>query len=212
MYNLRFDSDKILFCFRLHFRPKTPPAGYEPPCHLLPPEDTTFIPSANTHFSLEMKVLDSPSTFLDTSTFVTSPFLFEDLDWDVPVTDTRQSSDTNMQTGINLNVNVGLNTLNSSVNLNDSFVCSNDEVNLTDFSEIRTIGCSRFKVSDIDSCTGTTSKTCNRSITVTNPKLNNSANLTSDVRLRTNSDGPLSNGIITQYGINGKFLLRLFIL
>lgn len=169
-----------------------------------------------------MKVLDAPNTFLDTSTFVTTPFLFEDLDTiDVPVTDTRQSSDTNMQTGINLNVNVGFNTLNNNDslsnvnNLNDSSVFSNNnEVYLMDSSEESTIGCSRFKVSDIASCTGSASKKHNKSSTFTNTKLN-SVNVTSDVRLRTNSDGPVSNGIITQYGINGKTFfkqLALFLL
>lgn len=170
-----------------------------------------------------MKVLDAPNTFLDTSTFVTTPFLFEDLDTiDVPVTDTRQSSDTNTQTGINLNVNVGFNTLNNTTdslstvnNLNYSSVfSSNVEDYLMDSSEESTIGCSRFKVSDIASCTittttGSASKKHNKSSTFTNNTKLNSVNVSSDVRLRTNSDGPVSNGIIPPYGINGKNFLSI---
>lgn len=114
---------------------------------MLPPEDPTFIPSANTPFSLELRLADDDNTstnntvLLDSSTFVTSPFLYEDftLDMpDVPVTDTRQSSDTsNTQTGINLNVNVGLNTLNTNtINTSSGYSSNNDSfiqsVNLND--------------------------------------------------------------------------------
>lgn len=90
-----------LYClvWRLHFRPNTPPPGHEPPCHLLPAEDDTFVPSANMPFSLEVQTLDEASSiFLDASPFLTVPYTIDDLYTsssssvtDVPVTDTRQT-------------------------------------------------------------------------------------------------------------------------
>lgn len=76
----------------LHFRPKTPPADYEPPCHMLPADDPIFTPSANTPFAMEILPFDSPSSLLDNSTFLTDPFMLSnDIDFTVPITDTRQS-------------------------------------------------------------------------------------------------------------------------
>lgn len=181
-------------------------------------------------FSIEVQPLETPSTLLDSSVFLTDPFTFDSMDniEDVPVTDTRQSSsvlssssDKIVQTGINLNVNVGLNTLTSSVNdniSNSSFSNSNNDVgdetssaaslllpsSLTtdDLSSLqyinsddRTIGCSKFFVTDLGSG-GSSSSTCttnkcstmnlvtqskNRSVvssTLTSSKNNHSVNTT----------------------------------
>ncbi|XP_018333423.1 uncharacterized protein LOC108742649 isoform X2 [Agrilus planipennis] len=147
----------------LHFRPKTPPPDYEPPCHLLPTDDETFIPGANTPFTLELQPLDAPSSVLsDTSAFVTTPFTLDDLyavnAAVVPITDTRQfqstpppqpsSNDVDYvnetasvaQTGINLNVNVGLSTLSDA--------SSSSSSSSSPFEETRTIGSSRFVVTN----------------------------------------------------------------
>ncbi|KAF2887881.1 hypothetical protein ILUMI_18292, partial [Ignelater luminosus] len=200
--------------FRLHFRPKTPPPDYEPPCHLLPADDDTFIPSANTPFTLEIQTLEAPSSLLDTSTFLTTPFTLEDLcpiSTEVPVTDTRQFSDTNVQTGINLNVNVGLNTLTpsvndsftSNINLIDSDCTVTCDTNSVNSGEDRTIGCSMFNVSNIsESADESSSK--NRLIlsnTLTSPKLN-SVNIPIENRIKSGPDIPVSNanGLLTQFG------------
>lgn len=64
-------------CCRLHFRPKTPPPDWEPPCDMLFCQDTFFDPcSANTPFSMEVQPLDptNNSLLLDKSSFVTEPF------------------------------------------------------------------------------------------------------------------------------------------
>lgn len=151
-------------------------------------------------FSLELQALDAPSSVLDTSSFVSGPFTFEVLDMtnEVPITDTRQqqlqSSDKNVQTGVNSNVNVGLNTLTSSVN---------------DFEiEDRTmVGCSKFNVSD--KCP-TSKKQLIVSSTLTSPKFN-SVNVLSDVSLRQNTTVDSSvnnaNGLLSQFGIDGEYII-----
>lgn len=184
--------------FRLHFRPKTPPPDYQPPCHLLPADDPTFIPSANTPFSLELEVLDeAPSTVLDASSFVTAPFTLEDLGLEVPITDTRQSSDKNVQTGVS--ASAGPNTLNSSV--------SNVDLDDDDGGdETRTICCSKFRV--LDKCASSKK----HSSTLTSPKLNNSVNVSPEGRQqqRQMNDTSLNNnanGLLSQFGLDGEFRL-----
>ena len=130
-----------------------------------------------------------------------------------------------MQTGINLNVNVGLNTLTPSVNDNSSSVFSNSNANLTDsikFEEStssssdendeRTIGCSRFHVSDLGGASravaaaaAAASKTKAPSSTLTSPKFN-SVNAVSDGRTRSSTtEGSLgnTNGLLSQFGLDG---------
>ncbi|KAI4467760.1 enhancer of polycomb [Holotrichia oblita] len=205
----------------LHFRPKTPPPDYEPPCYMLPPEDPTFIPSANMPFSLELRLADNSSSsniLLDSSTFVTAPFLSDDFTLDlpeVPVTDTRQSNDTtNVQTGINLNVNVGLNTLNTntnntssgsfiqSVNLNDSLslsvdFCNDDEMTthtpmlVEDVNDRTFVGCSKFTVTDINGSAGTSSNKYKQLLSHSSTLTSpklNSVNVVSDFRQRSSVD------------------------
>lgn len=218
---------------------------------MLPAEDPTFIPSANTPFLLELRLANdstsssSNNVLADSSTFVTSPFLGEDFTMDlpeVPVTDTRQSSsnsgDTaNVQTGINLNVNVGLNTLNNSNNTNntasnDSFIqsvnlndglslsvdlCNSDETAMDDDSDSRTfVGCSKFTVTDINGSAGASSARYNKqmsdSSTLTSPKLN-SVNVVSDCKQRSVVDCAAvgnANGLITQLGMDGKEVRLMF--
>ncbi|KAK4885725.1 hypothetical protein RN001_001996 [Aquatica leii] len=201
----------------LHFRPKTPPPDYEPPCHLLPADDDIFVPSANTPFSLEIQMLEAPSALLDTSNFVTAPFSLEEMissnSMDVPVTDTRQISDTNVQTGINLNVNVGLNTLTTSVN--NSFTSNislmNDDDDSTILSDThgvhfdgdRTIGCSVFSVSNIsESADEQHDKHSILSNTLTSPKIN-SVNVPIESRRKSASEMFNNvNGVLTQLGID----------
>lgn len=204
----------MLICFRLHFRPKTPPPSYEPPCHLLPADDLTFIPSANVPYTMELQVLDEmPSTVLDTSSFVTAPFTFDDLEMDtleeIPITDTRQQQQ-QQQSSDNKNVqrgaNAGLITLNSSV--------SNIETDNDDDGddEIRTICCSRFKV--LDKCASSNKKHSVVSSTLTSPKLNSVNISSSDGRQqqqqqRQMNDNLLSNnanGLLTQFGLDGEFI------
>lgn len=184
-------------------------------------------------FAIEVQPLETPSTLLDTSAFLTDPFTFDNLDSieDVPVTDTRQqSSDKIVQTGINLNVNVGLNTLTPSVNDNSSssVFSNNCNANLTDSIKLedaastltsllssdendeRTIGCSRFHVSDLGVATiKQTSKTQQTvTSTLTSPKLN-SVNAVSDGWNRSNvtTEGSLgnTNGLLSQFGLDGMF-------
>lgn len=214
---------------RLHFRPKTPPPSYESPCYLLPPEESTFNPDANVAFSLELRALDESSVLLDSSTFTTPPFLLGEMSSegvceDVPVTDTRQQPrdpvNSVQQMGLNLNVNVGLNTLNTnnittnsfvhSVNLNNNNISPSPvDVDPSNVGEQRAPGCSRFTVSDISgSAVGIMSKRhFLLSSTLTSPKLN-SANLVSDVRQQSGLDGSAcisTNGIIAQFGIDGEY-------
>lgn len=73
---------------RLHFRPKTPPPDYEPPCHLLPADDP--LTAADLPFSLELQAPFAPGAFPDATSFVAGPFTLDDAVDDVPVTDTRQ--------------------------------------------------------------------------------------------------------------------------
>nr|KAH0807890.1 hypothetical protein GEV33_014902 [Tenebrio molitor] len=221
------DEDEMVEILRsvrrdwLHFRPKTPPPDQEPPCGLLPASESYFVPGANTSFSIEVQSMETPSTLLDASAFLTDPFTFDNLDSteDVPVTDTRQSSDKIVQTGINLNVNVGLNTLTPSVNDSSSSVFSNSNANLTDSikfeestsssssdeSDDRTIGCSRFHVSDLGASKSVTSKTQPVSSTLTSPKFN-SVNAVSDGRARNATEGSLgnTNGLLSQFGFDGR--------
>ncbi|EFA06113.2 enhancer of polycomb homolog 1 [Tribolium castaneum] len=223
------DEDEMVEILRsvrrdwLHFRPKTPPPDEESPCSLLPFSESYFVPGANMSFSIEVQSLETPSTLLDTSAFLTDPFTFDNLDSieDVPVTDTRQSSDKIVQTGINLNVNVGLNTLTPSVNDNSSSVFSNSNANLTDSIKLedatssstsdendeRTIGCSRFYVSDLGvTKKNQTSKTQTVTSTLTSPKFN-SVNAVSEGWSRsTATEGPLTNtnGLLSQFGLDGR--------
>lgn len=213
---------------RLHFRPKTPPPDYEPPCDMLLSQDTFFNPSANTPFSMEIQMLEAPSsTLLDTSTFVTDPFTFDSLDLDTPVTDTRQSGDRNVQTGS------ALNTLISSVNgnsnvihednvvLNDSFNLSDTNYDTSCDGNYRTIGCSRFIITDLSSpgdCPSPTEaadtskqKKVLSSSTLTSPKFNNVSTVTTGEgrRARNNADQNSlgnTNGLLTQFGFEGEYL------
>ncbi|VEN50993.1 unnamed protein product [Callosobruchus maculatus] len=79
----------------LHFRPKTPPADWEPPCDMLLMEDTFFSPLSGAPFSMEVQPLEGGESF------VTEPVSFanclspdssdtEPPALEVPVTDTRQ--------------------------------------------------------------------------------------------------------------------------
>ncbi|XP_076269044.1 enhancer of Polycomb isoform X2 [Rhynchophorus ferrugineus] len=56
----------------MHFRPKTPPPDYEPPNHLLPPDDPPFANDQLPPFQVEVQPLDG--LFLDRSTFVSDLF------------------------------------------------------------------------------------------------------------------------------------------
>ncbi|XP_066260751.1 enhancer of polycomb homolog 1 [Euwallacea similis] len=60
----------------LHFRPKTPPPDYEPPCHLLPADDPCpFSGGALPSFQMEVEPLDpASSVFVDSSPFLSEPF------------------------------------------------------------------------------------------------------------------------------------------
>ncbi|KAF5304769.1 hypothetical protein FQA39_LY09546 [Lamprigera yunnana] len=208
----------------LHFRPKTPPTNFEPPCHLLPADDDIFIPSANTPFSLEIQTLEAPSSLLDTSNFITTPFSLEEMtscnSVDVPVTDTRQLSDTNVQTGINLNVNVGLNTLTTSVNnsftSNISLINYNNEdsavpldTHSLSFDDDRTIGCSMFNVSNIsDSAEEQLDKRSILSNTLASPKIN-SVNIAADAKKKSANDMITNiNGVLTQIGFDASDRLK----
>lgn len=190
---------KIGNYFRLHFRPKTPPPEYEPPCDMLLSQDSFFNPSANTPFSMEIQTLDAPSsTLLDTSTFVTDPFMLNNLDLDIPVTDTRQSP---------------INTLTSNVS---DVRTDNDSSDSSD-SDYRTIGCSSFNISDscssADWATGTRhqqKKTTSSSSTLTSPKFNSvSTSVTmldeGHSRPRSVADNSLgnTNGLLAQFEFEG---------
>ncbi|XP_065167332.1 enhancer of polycomb homolog 1 [Atheta coriaria] len=137
----------------LHFRPKTPPPDWSPPCDMLP-ADEAFAPSANTPFSLELRTLDDSDLFTEQS-FVSAPLLLDyDLLPEVPVTDTRQASSTHSPPP---------NTLISTRRDDDHVV-----------------GCSRFSVSD-GTAHGTVSKKSDRLLctvsstsTFASPKLLNS--------------------------------------
>lgn len=148
---------------------------------------------------------EAPSTILDTTSFVTAPFTFDDLEMDtleeVPITDTRQqhqSSDKNVQT-TGVSANAGPNTLNSSVSNVDVV----DDVR----DEQRTICCSRFRV--LDKC-ASSKKHSVVSSTLTSPKLN-SVNVSPDGRQqqRQLNDNTLlsnnANGLLSQFGLDGEF-------
>nr|XP_022909693.1 enhancer of polycomb homolog 1 [Onthophagus taurus] len=200
----------------LHFRPKTPSPGYTPPCHLLPPEDNTFIPSSNTPFTLELRGIDDVTSALaDNSTFVTGTFLYEDLALDgcldVPVTDTRQTVEGSAPTTHNTLI-----TANATAETPTTTPCVNpreDEKVSVGGGEERTIGCSRFTIIDVDGSAGSFSSTGGRvpslANTATSPKLD-SVNVASDVRQRSSStlapdcgnNGNSANGIISQFGMD----------
>ncbi|KAK9875359.1 hypothetical protein WA026_007757 [Henosepilachna vigintioctopunctata] len=197
----------------LHFRPRTPPDSEDPVCNLQPVEDSFWKLGSTSPFRMEIQTLDGPSALLDTSAFISDPFAFEgtvDSAVDIPVTDTRQSSDRNAPTGINLNVNVGINTLTPSVNKDNS---SSSNVNHVDgkcgamndasSSEDRTTGCSRFHVTDLSAnCDTSRSETPFSTCTFTSPKFD-SINAVSDGRLKPETTAESSinstNGILPQY-------------
>lgn len=145
--------DFVFWCgFRLHFRPKTPPPDYEPPCHLLPCDDAIFTPRANQPFSMEIIPIEPPSSLLDTTSFVTDPFILNenDLDMNVPITDTRQQQSSG-------STQIGSNTLNKRFNMkynNNCGVTLNDSVfinnNTMDVVIDRTAGCSSFTLIEDD--------------------------------------------------------------
>ncbi|KAH1000864.1 enhancer of polycomb homolog 1 [Dendroctonus ponderosae] len=61
----------------LHFRPKTPPPDYEPPCHMLPADELPFANVTLPSFQVEIESLESPSVvsvMLDQGPFVTDLF------------------------------------------------------------------------------------------------------------------------------------------
>lgn len=128
----------------------------------------------------------------------------------------RQSNEKNLQTGINLNVNVGLNTLNCTDSNLSSYPSFDNDANVFDTSDFlvgsddRTVGCSQFTVSDIGTCSGTITKkivpSSNSCTSSACPKLN-VVNVTTDIRQRSTNDGTLTgaNGLLTQFGIDGKF-------
>lgn len=67
----------LIICFRLHFRPKTPPPDWEPPCDMLLCQDTFFDPcNANAPFSMEIQTLDPANNTLlsDKTSYITEPF------------------------------------------------------------------------------------------------------------------------------------------
>ncbi|XP_050295924.1 enhancer of polycomb homolog 1 [Anthonomus grandis grandis] len=71
------DSVEYLRALRrdmLHFRPKTPPEGYEPPCHLLPPDDPPFANDSLPSFQMEVEPVDSSLFLLDRGPFLTDTF------------------------------------------------------------------------------------------------------------------------------------------
>ncbi|XP_044744316.1 enhancer of polycomb homolog 1 [Coccinella septempunctata] len=194
----------------LHFRPKTPPPEQEPVCNLQPLEESYWKVGSTSPFSLEIQCLDSPSALLDTSAFVSDQFNFDNLgSLDIPITDTRQPSDKIVQTGINLNVNVGINTLTPSVNNDNSSFNLNHVDGKSDATNTgsdrranndKTIGCSKFNVSDLNASSSAPSSkfsTC----TFASRKFN-SINQASDGQLRPNSDAAVNNtnGILPQYG------------
>lgn len=167
-------------------------------------------------FSLEIQTMESPSALLDTSAFVSDQFNFDNLgSLDIPITDTRQSSDKIVQTGINLNVNVGINTLNPSVNNDDSSFNVNHVDSKSDATNIeldgsgnndRTIGCSKFYLSDLSASSNALfSKSASSTSTFASPKFN-SINQSSEGHLRPNADAALNstNGILPQYGIESE--------
>lgn len=220
---------QFAFC-RLHFRPKTPPPDYEPPCDMLLSPDTFFNPSANMPFSMEIQTLEAPSsTLLDTSTFITDPFMFDNLDLDTPVTDTRQSSDRHIQTGSALNtlipsVNSNCNVIHSdNVTLNDSFNLSNTNCDVNCDGDYRTIGCSRFTITDLGSFGSAPSqmetvemskqKKVFSSSTLTSPKFNSVSTVTTGEgrRARNNTDQNSlgnTNGLLTQFGFEGEYCFK----
>ncbi|KAJ8925543.1 hypothetical protein NQ315_009383 [Exocentrus adspersus] len=207
----------------LHFRPKTPPPDYEPPCDMLLSQDTFFNPSANIPFSMEIQTLEAPSsTLLDTSTFITDPFTFDNLELDTPVTDTRQSGDRNVPTTSALNtlipsVNINSNIVyNDNVILNDNFSLSDANYDANCVSDYRTIGCSRFTVTDLGSFDSSSShmdtpetskeKKVSSSSTLTSPKFNSvsTAPTGEECRARNSTDQNSlgnTNGLITQFGL-----------
>lgn len=164
---------------------------------------------------MEIQAIEAPSSLLDTTTFLTTPFNLDDFvspnSTEVPVTDTRQLSDTNVQTGINLNVNVGLNTLTPSVN--NSFTSNlslvNDDCTVTcnthssDMDIDRTIGCSMFSVFNSSAGADQSPKTCTN--ISASPKVN-SVNCSVDGRMKSGTDNSIgnnSNGLLPQFGFEG---------
>lgn len=86
------------FCYRLHFRPKTPPESKEESTCTIPQlDESIFSPTSTVPITVELQnlVSDHPSSLLDDSLFTTSPFSLQELYADtvepVPIDDTRQS-------------------------------------------------------------------------------------------------------------------------
>ncbi|KAJ8977026.1 hypothetical protein NQ317_013475 [Molorchus minor] len=224
------EKDDMVEFLRLHFRPKTPPPDYEPPCDMLLSQDTFFNPSANTPFSMEIQTLDAPSSMLlDTSVFITDPFTFDNLDGlDTPITDTRQLSsdiDKHVESASTPNTLIPSVSNDDTVILNDSFSLSdaNCDSNSSSDSDYRTIGCSRFTLTDLGSFGGgaaccsevepsadvlsvssSKQKKVVSSSTLTSPKVNSvstSSAMGEVRRVRNNADNSLgnTNGLLTQF-------------
>ncbi|KAJ8957654.1 hypothetical protein NQ318_017546 [Aromia moschata] len=188
----------------LHFRPKTPPPDYEPPCDMLLSSDTFFNPSANAPFSMEIQTLDGAGgSLLDASTFVADPFAFDgvaDLP-DTPVTDTRQATALPDGDGAS----------DGGAHLDDGDPDSDPH---------RTIGCSRFTVTDLHGCRATRraapSPRRDRKppppSTATSPKVNSVSAATGGGRggrrARGSADGNSlgsTNGLLTQFSFEGEY-------
>ncbi|KAL1500742.1 hypothetical protein ABEB36_006187 [Hypothenemus hampei] len=58
----------------LHFRPKTPPPDYEPPCNLLPPDDPWCAANSLPSFQVEIEPLEGSTILLDHSLFTSETF------------------------------------------------------------------------------------------------------------------------------------------
>nr|XP_023019140.1 enhancer of polycomb homolog 1 [Leptinotarsa decemlineata] len=198
----------------LHFRPKTPPPDYEPPCNMLLSQETFFDPSANTPFSMEIQTLEAPSsTLLDTSTYITDPFTFDNLELETTVTDTRQSLSGPSSSTLNTLIPSVSSDSNFLYNDSDGFVLS-DSSNDSDY---RTIGCTDFSVTDLSSSEScSVKKDCSAAVrqqnvlsssTSTSPKLNSVSTSVSsggqERSVRSNPDNSLhtnANGLVTQFG------------
>lgn len=219
----------------LHFRPKTPLPNLEPSSESLL-EDPYWKLGSNSPFSLEIQSLDPPGTgVLDTSMFVTDPFNLDSLEQfeTTPITDTRQHPHigdriSQTTTGINLNVNVGINTLTPS-SVNSSIDSGSSNVNHVeksvkkletsvicddlDSSNDSSLGCSRFHVynavSDdasaniFSSLFSSASRSFRDRCTYASPSNRgngSSVDGQSEVLLNSSSGIGNSNGILPQFG------------
>lgn len=175
----------MFVCFRLHFRPKTPPPTKESTCDVSSLDDTIFSPTSTVPITVELQNLSSenPTSLLDDSLFTTNSFTLQELYGDtvepvVPFDDTRQTTLLGNCDPV-MNRTFGCSKFNVSSACSDITI-KNDKIDNDNVALIRRDGQQQSSSGSVSNCVSdfmcdSPKKHCSTSIlssTLTSPKYN----------------------------------------